>query len=330
MKLSIVVPVYNVERYVRKCILSIINQDDDLFKNIELIIVNDGTKDNSVEQIIDLVDLYDNITLINQENHGLSVARNNGMNKASGDYVWFVDSDDWISTDALKILMPYLDGKNDIVSFAYTKVTEDEETVCCVYSDEANTLSGKDSFRRRCEFSTMAQRAAYRKEFMAKNDLEFMPDIYSQDDELCLRASYLADLVTLIPHSIYYFLRTTGDKHVSIMNAGKPKYGFDYIKVTKSLMKFKQERVKEKDLKQRFDYHISVLINNGLNTISRCSEEDKKKFCEMYKEVDGLTKCLYGGGGKYFVEAFLFSLFPSRKVQTYNFLRRFKTKSLFC
>lgn len=324
MKLSIVVPVYNVEQYVRKCILSIINQVDDLFKEIEVIIVNDGTKDNSVEQIQDLVDKYDNIALVNQQNQGLSVARNYGMNKAVGDYVWFVDSDDWISADALKVLLPYLDGKNDIVSFAYTKVTEDKETLCGVYSDAAKTLSGKESFRNRCEFSTMAQRAAYRKEFMTKYNLEFMPGIYSQDDELCLRASYLAESVTLIPLSIYYFLRTTGDKHVSIMNAGKPKYGFDYIKVTNSLSSFKLECVKEKDLKQRFDYHISVLINNGLNTISRCSEEDQKNFCDMYKETKGLNKCLYGGGGKFFVEAVLFSLFPNRMVKTYNFLKRFK------
>ena len=80
MKLSIVVPVYNVERYVRKCILSIINQDDELFKDIEVIIVNDGTKDKSVEQIQDLIDQYENITLVNQENQGLSVnLKNQGM-----------------------------------------------------------------------------------------------------------------------------------------------------------------------------------------------------------------------------------------------------------
>lgn len=324
MILSIVVPIYNVEQYVRKCILSIINQEDDLFKEIEVIIVNDGTKDNSVEQIQDLVDKYDNITLVNQQNQGLSVARNNGMAKSTGEYIWFVDSDDWISADALKTLVPYLDGKSDIVSFGYTKVTEDEETPCAIYFEEAKTFTGKDSFRKKCEFSTMAQRAAYRKAFMAKNNLEFMPGVYSQDDELCLRASYLAETVTLIPQSIYYFLRTTGDKHVSIMNAGKPKYAFDYIKVTKSLLCFKQKCVKEKDLIQRFDYHISVLINNGLNTISKCSEEDQKKFCEMYKEVDGLNKSLYGGGGKYFIEAILFSLFPNRMVKTYNMLKKVK------
>lgn len=325
MNLSIVVPVYNVERYVRKCLLSIIGQDDDLFKDIEVIIVNDGTKDKSIEQIQDLVVKYDNIRLVNQENQGLSVARNNGMAQAQGDYVWFVDSDDWISSDALKVLMPHLDNVNDIISVAYTRVTETEEKVQCVFFNEPTTLSGKETFRRSCEFATMAQRGIYRKAFMENNKLSFWPGIYSQDDELCLRASYLAEKVTLIPQPIYYFLRTTGENHKSIMNSGKPKYGFDYITVTKSLTKFKEERVKEKDLRKRFDYHIAVLINNGLNAIARCSKTDQNEFCAMYKDAGGLNKSLYAAGGKYFAEAVLFTLFPnSHKVSIYNFLRRFK------
>ena len=316
MKLSVVVPVYNVEQYVRKCIQSIIYQEDNLFEDIELIIVNDGTKDKSIEQIKDLVDKYDNIRLVNQENQGLSVARNTGMARAQGDYVWVVDSDDWISSDALKVLMPHLDNVNDIISIAYTRVTENEETPEAVFFNKPMTFSGKETFRRRCEFATMAQRGIYRKAFMTKNDLAFMPGIYSQDDELCLRASYLAETVTLLPQPIYYFLRTTGENHKSIMNSGKPKYGFDYIKVTKSLTEFKEERVKEEDLRKRFDYHISVLINNGFNAIARCSKADQDKFCAMYKEAGGLNKSLYVAGGKYFVEAVLFSLFPnSQKVR---------------
>lgn len=170
----------------------------------------------------------------------------------------------------------------------------------------------------------MAQRAAYRKDFLTKNKLYFKPGIYSQDDELCLRASYLAERVTLIPKSIYYFLRTTGDKHKSIMNTVSPKYGLDYIIVTESLLDFKKKYVKEKDLSQRFDYHISVLINNGLNSIARCTPDDQSKFCSLYNEVSGLNKCLWGGGGKYSVEAILFSLFPEKIIKIYNVLKKFK------
>lgn len=323
MKLSIVVPVYNVEKYVRKCVLSIISQDDNLFKDIELIIVNDGTKDKSIEQIQDLVDKYDNIMLINQENLSLSVARNNGMAKAKGDYVWFVDSDDWLSKDALKILMPHLDNVNDIITIAYTKVTESEETVEGVSFNEIKTLSGKDTFRQRCVFGTMAQRGIYRKKFLTKNSLTFMPGVYNQDDELCLRASYFANTITLLPQSIYYFLRTSGD-HKSIMNTVNPKLGFDYLTVSKSLVNFSNEHVKEKDILKRFNCHISVLINCGLNAISKCSEADQYKFIEMYRRIEGLNKCYYKGGGKYLVEGILFSMFPRKMVKIYKLLKSSK------
>ena len=318
MKLSIVVPVYNVEQYVRKCILSIIAND--LFKEIEVIIVNDGSKDKSVEQIQDLVDNYNNITLVNQENMSLSVARNNGMAKAKGDYVWFIDSDDWITNDAVKYVMPYLDNVNDIITINYTVVKENGETPMIVSYTEAITLSGKESFRQKVEFATMAQRGIYRKEFMIKNDLYFMPGVYNQDDELCLRASYISEQVTLLPKPIYFFLRTTGEKHKSIMNNVKPKLGYDYLTVSKSLVDFSEHRIKEKDIFNSFQRHIAVLINMGLRAISKCPEDAQKKYIEMYKDLR-LSKCYYRAGGKYLVEGVLFSLFPSRMVRIYKLLK---------
>ena len=322
MKLSIVVPVYNVERYIRKCILSIINQENGLFKEIELIIVNDGTKDKSVEKIQDLVDKYDNILLINQENLSLSVARNNGMGKAKGEYVWFIDSDDWITSDALKILIPYLDGKNDIIPFAYYIVTENKESVSKIRYKEAKTFTGKETFRHKCEFSTMAQSAIYRKQFLSENNLYFMPGVYNQDDELCLRASYLAEKVTIVPHPVYYFLRTVGEKHKSIMNTVNPKLGFDYITVTKSLLDFADARVKEKDIYKSFMCHLSVLVNMGLRAISRCNETDQKHFIEMYKRIGDLNSCYFKAGGKYLLEGILFSLFPDKMVRIYQLLKK--------
>ena len=320
MKLSIVVPVYNVEQYVRKCILSIINQDDKMFDDIELIIVNDGSKDKSVEQIQDLVDKYENISLIDQENLSLSVARNNGMAQAKGDYVWFIDSDDWITSDALKVIMPFLDNINDIITINYTVVNEDGEFPRNTPFNVAKTMSGKDSFRKRCEFATMAQRGIYRKEFMSKNNLTFMPGVYNQDDELCLRASYLAESVTLLPDSVYYFLRTTGDKHKSIMNSGKPKYGFDYLTVSKSLEKFADEHIKEKDIYKLFQGRIAVLINCGINAISKCSEADQRKYIEMY-QGSGLKRSYFKAGGKYLIEGILFSVFPNKMVKIFKLLK---------
>ena len=103
-QLSIIVPVYNVEKYIYKCIDSLYHQglSDDCF---EIIIVNDGTLDTSMKIVSSFVDQHSNIKIINQENQGLSVARNNGLAQAEGDYILFVDSDDFIVDNSLGIIL---------------------------------------------------------------------------------------------------------------------------------------------------------------------------------------------------------------------------------
>ena len=155
---------------------------------------------------------------------------------------------------------------------------------------------------------------------MTKNDLSFMAGVYNQGDELCLRASYIAGQVTLLPKPIYFFLRTTGDKHKSIMNNVKPKLGYDYLTVSKSLVDFSETRIKEKDIFKSFQCHIAVLINMGLRAISKCPEDAQRKYIEMYKELN-LSKCYYRAGGKYLVEGILFSLFSSKMVKIYKRLK---------
>ena len=108
-KFSIIIPVYNVEKYLKKCLESVYNQT---YKNYEVIVVNDGTKDNSM----DIVKNYP-AKVINQKNQGLSVARNNGVEKASGEYILFLDSDDYIEKGLLKEINKSLNNNPDIVRF---------------------------------------------------------------------------------------------------------------------------------------------------------------------------------------------------------------------
>ena len=99
---SIIVPVYNVENYVGECIESIKNQT---YSNIEVIVVNDGSEDRSIEIINDMIRDDSRFTIINQKNQGLSVARNNGLKYAKGDYFFFVDSDDYIEKNCIEELL---------------------------------------------------------------------------------------------------------------------------------------------------------------------------------------------------------------------------------
>lgn len=98
MKLSIIIPIYNLESYLEKCLDSIVCQD---CQAIEVVLVNDGSVDNSGKIADDYANRYSFISVIHQENQGVSVARNNGLLIAKGDYIWFVDGDDWVDETAV-------------------------------------------------------------------------------------------------------------------------------------------------------------------------------------------------------------------------------------
>ena len=106
-KISVIVPVYNTQPFLERCLQSIINNT---YKNIEIICINDGSTDRSLN-ILNVYAAQDNrIILVNQHNRGISAARNAGLNIATGEYISFIDSDDWIHPDYFKLLMqPVLD-----------------------------------------------------------------------------------------------------------------------------------------------------------------------------------------------------------------------------
>lgn len=97
VKLSIIIPVYNVELYIEKCLQSCLSQDIP-YDEYEIIVVNDGSPDGSLAIAESIAKTTTNMTIISQKNGGLSAARNTGMSVAKGEYIWFVDSDDWIET----------------------------------------------------------------------------------------------------------------------------------------------------------------------------------------------------------------------------------------
>lgn len=140
MKISIIITAYNVARWINDCICSCINQDLVLGEEYEIIVVNDGSTDN----IIELLDSYKNeIVLINQVNSGVSVARNNGLQIAHGEYVWFVDGDDYIEGNVLGGLYKYVKEKDlDFLVFAFNLVPDNIVFPNSVI-DQANKTTNK-------------------------------------------------------------------------------------------------------------------------------------------------------------------------------------------
>ena len=187
MDLSIIVPVYNVEKYVRTCIESIYKQglDEECF---EVIIVNDGTPDHSMEMITDIIAAHQNIAVINQENQGLSDARNNGIKVAKGDYILMPDSDDLLIENSLKPLLEKAqETKVDLVVADFLSMTDQE--IDDLYNKEFKQpepqfkkIVGEHIYLELLNpHQCFVWRTLYRREFLVTENLISYPGIRFQD-----------------------------------------------------------------------------------------------------------------------------------------------------
>ncbi len=126
MKLiSVIVPVYNTEKYIEKCVMSILNQT---YKNLEIILIDDGSTDNSPQICDSLAEKDNRITVIHQPNGGVSSARNIGLDNTHGDYITFVNSDDYIAPNMIEFLSENI-GDTNIAMCGYTSVDEKRQSL---------------------------------------------------------------------------------------------------------------------------------------------------------------------------------------------------------
>lgn len=180
IKLSIVVPVYNVEKYVTECLDSIIMQ---MIENCEIILVDDGSTDTSGIICDNYAKKYNFINVIHQENQGLAGARNSGLKVAKGDFVAFVDSDDKLSNGALAEVSTWMTNSPTDICFmkaiVFYPTGESKPLGDCIYSNELNGLSKAQAINylsSRPKFPGSACTKIYRKSFLAENDLCFPSD----------------------------------------------------------------------------------------------------------------------------------------------------------
>lgn len=240
VKLSIIIPLYNVEKYIGKCLDSIFSQQVPE-KDFEVIVVNDGTPDNSME-IVDLYRKFSNLIIIEQENAGLSAARNSGLLAASGDYVWFVDSDDTIEPNSIAQLLDLTSKRNvDMLSFGLNKVDEASglKTIIPFAKRSVKLLNkvhkGKDCLKELgvigCSVSFLFKRL-----FLTENNLLFHKGVYHEDMEHSVKSLFLAKSVFFSDLYLYnYLIRTNG----SIMTTFNVKKSKDCLVIVDELILFK-------------------------------------------------------------------------------------------
>lgn len=211
MLFSIIIPVYNVELYIEKCLLSCLNQESFSIDDYEIIVVNDGTKDTSILIAQELVMHYPNHNLkfIERENGGLSAARNTGLLHAEGKYVWFVDSDDWIVGDALSSLKQKIAINNQLEIITFTHVTAySDGKVSKVIMRPDYAGSGFDYLAKNNFLS--AGTCIYLTSFLNQNNFVFKEGIVWEDSEFNLRAYALVENHYFFAKPLYYYSRREG------------------------------------------------------------------------------------------------------------------------
>ena len=222
-KISIIVPVYQVEAYLRRCLDSIINQT---YKNLEIILVEDGSKDGSPAICEEYAKKDNRIKVFNQQNQGASVARNYGLDVATGEYVGFVDSDDWIEPEMYEKLYAALVQKQaDIeVTGYFLETTSESKTVSVEekrYGTPVNFLEGT-ILDKNAAISAVWSKLYKRQIF---DTVRFVPDIRCEDN-ICMVDLFGKNPKVAFAEGYFYHYNKLNEQSVTCQVEPKMEYGY--------------------------------------------------------------------------------------------------------
>lgn len=318
MKLSIVIPVYNTERYIKKCLYSCLNQDIPL-TDYEIIVVNDGSSDNSLSIVKDFATRYKNIRIVNQENQGLSMARNNGFAQSKGEYVWFVDSDDYIEENCLHRITSLLQHELDILQLQYRFVFENGGK-----SLDANKyiIEGTKNGMEITKLGGLPAPAPFsvlRSKFLKNNGLMFVQGIYHEDMEFKPRATYLAKNIASDKLISYNYLQR---KSGSIMTSFRLKNGIDLLFVMNSLLNFAKKQNLSNGCLRAFYRIIGLNMNSFLSVYHSLDIDDRNILFDRLRDNRHLFRLMIKSKStKYQIEGLCFLLSMRFALILYRLLR---------
>ena len=277
IKLSIIVPIYNVEKYIRTCIESIFNQglSDD---NIELILVNDGTPDKSMEKIADIIKKHNNIQIINQPNQGPSIARNKGIQKATGKYLYFIDSDDKLIDNSLPYIIDKINKTEfDIIVADFFEMLNnniDKENIVIPNNIKISEKKGDRIYIEELSpHDCHVWHTIFRKDFLIYNNISFTPHIYYEDIPFMHECYLKAKTCLRIYLPIYIYRRSNT---MSITANFNKNTGMDFCKALTMVWELSNNKNLSTDIIARIKENVYI----SFSVLLYCITHDVKNNSE--------------------------------------------------
>lgn len=280
-KLSIIVPVYGVEKYIDKCLNSLVKQS---LKEIEVIVVNDGTKDNSQKIVDKYVKKYpDKIKSYIKENGGQGSARNYGLKKATGEYIGYVDSDDFVEKDMYKKLYNKAKENNyDIVVCGNYNVSEDYQNKNIdAFINNYNTDLENIFFGKMAVWNKI-----YKRDILIKNKLEFKEKVWYEDLAFTLKAIMNSNTFAFIDEPLYDYLIREG----STMNNSNVQRNLEILDAFNDILSYIQHNKKEEYFSKIEFLAIDHIYISAIVRVLKAEADDKVKRETINKLIDYMNK----------------------------------------
>lgn len=297
--ISIIVPVYNTEPYLKKCIESIINQS---FKNIEIILVDDGSTDNSINILSSYAAMDNRVFLIFEKNQGVSAARNVGMRRAKGEYIMFVDADDWIEIDTCeKAFCAAKSFSADIVIWTYIREypfhSRETEQFCIkkhtwrgtekndVFYQLIGPHGTKIKHPEQIDNQSVVWNKMYKKDKTIRKEFVDTKLIGTEDFLFNVYAFYYADVVTFIPDALYHYRR--GNPR-SLTHGYSKEFKEKWINLFERVSGFIVQKGLSEDFQKAMQNRICLsFIGLSMRIISanNLTEKEKRDELKMAREL---------------------------------------------
>ena len=292
-KLSIIIPVYNVEKYLPKCLGSILEQP---FKDLEVICVNDGSTDGSLDVLQKIKKNDDRVVIIDKKNEGSGIARNIGLSTAQGEYVYFIDSDDWLEDDVLaKIIAKADELQTDILVFgglsyyngkgqngAYSKNKLPKKYF-------GKVVSAKDIKKDIFKFPSTAWTKLYRRDFLIKNNIKFQNIRAGQDQLPFFHSMIMAERIAILPENIYCYQKNREGSVTSV----KKKKSFSPIYVFYGI----EEMLEKTGMMEEYrDIFVNKYFSKATSWLGKFEADQKNEYFNEYLKLLEHIKKTYSIG----------------------------------